>query len=58
VPNAPPKAAFARQKQVKPNTFKKHVHNDPDKHQKLGRHAGCPSLLSEDYSQFVMQHTI
>jgi hypothetical protein len=43
---------------VNPNTFKKYVNDDPDKHQKLGRHAGHPSLLSEDNSQFVMQHTI
>jgi hypothetical protein len=57
-PNAPSKAAFARQKQVKPNTFKKYIHDDPDKRQKLGCHAGCPSLLLEDNSQFVMQHTI
>jgi hypothetical protein len=56
--NALSKAAFARQKQVKPNTFKKYVHGDPDKRQKLGRHAGCPSLLSKGNSQFLMQHTI
>ncbi len=30
-PNAPSKAAFARQKQVKPDTFKKYVHDVPDK---------------------------
>ncbi len=57
-PNAPSKAAFARQKQVKPDTFKKYVHDVPDKRRKLGRHAGCPSLLSEGDSQFLMQHTI
>jgi hypothetical protein len=33
-PNAPPKAAFARQKQVKPDTCKKYIHDDPDKRQK------------------------
>ena len=58
-PNAPSKEAFARQKQVKPDTFcKYYVHNDPDKRRKLGRHAGRPSLLSECNSQFVMEHTI
>ena len=57
-PNAPSKAAFARQKQLKPDTFKKYVHDDPDKRRKLGRHAGRPSLLSEGNSQFLMQHTI
>jgi hypothetical protein len=57
-PNAPSKAAFARQKQLKPNTFKKYVHDVPEKRQKLGRHAGRPSLLSESNSQFLMQHTI
>jgi hypothetical protein len=57
-PNAPSKAAFARQKQVKPNNFKEYIHDDPDKRQKLGRHAGCPSLLSKGNSQFLMQHTI
>jgi hypothetical protein len=51
-PNAPSKAAFARQKQVKPNTFKKYIHDDPDKCQKHGCHAGCPSLLSEGNSHF------
>jgi hypothetical protein len=57
-PNAPSKAAFARQKQVKPDIFRKYVHDDLDKGQKLGCHAGCPSLLSEGNSQFLMQHTI
>ena len=57
-PNAPSKAAFARQKQLKPNTFKKYVHDVPEKRRKLGRHAGRPSLLSESNSQFLLQHTI
>jgi hypothetical protein len=57
-PNALLKAAFARQKQVKPGTFRKYVHDVPDKRQKLGCQAGCPSLLSEGKSQFLMQHTI
>jgi hypothetical protein len=57
-PNAPSKAAFARQKQLKPDTFKKYVHDVPEKRQKLGRHAGRPSLLSKGNSQFLMQHTI
>ena len=57
-PNVPSKAAFARQKQLKPNTFKKYVHDVPEKRRKLGRHAGRPSLLSESNSQFLMQHTI
>jgi hypothetical protein len=56
--NAPLKAAFARQKQVKPDTFWKYVHDDPDKHRKLGHHAGRPSLLSKGNLQFVMEHTI
>ena len=30
-PNAPSKAAFARQKQLKPDTFKKYVHDVPEK---------------------------
>ncbi len=58
MPNAPPKAAFARQKQVKPDTFKKYDHNDPDKRGKFERHADCPSLLSKGNSLFLMQHTI
>ena len=57
-PNAPSKAAFTRQKQLKPNTFKTYVHDVPEKRRKLGRHAGCPSLLSESNSQFLLQHTI
>jgi hypothetical protein len=56
--NAPLKAAFARQKQVKPDTFYKYVQDDPDKRRKLGQHAGCPSLLFKCNSQFVMEHTI
>ena len=54
-PNAPSKAAFARQKQVKPDTFYKYVQDDPDKRRKLGQHAGCPSLLSKCNLQFVME---
>jgi hypothetical protein len=57
-PNAPSKAAFARQKQVKPGTFYKYVQYDPDKRRKLGQHAGRPSLLSKCNSQFVMEHII
>jgi hypothetical protein len=57
-PNAPSNAAFARQKQLKPDTFKKYVHDVPEKRQNLGCHAGLPSLLSESNSQFLMQHTI
>jgi len=57
-PNATYKAAFARQKQVKPDTFYKYVQDDPDKRRKLGQHAGCPSLLFKCNSQFVMEHTI
>jgi hypothetical protein len=57
-PNAPSKAAFARQKQVKPDTFYKYVQDDPDKRRKLGQHAGRPSLLSKCNSQFVMEHII
>ena len=57
-PNAPSKATFARQKQVKPDTFYKYVQDDPDKHRKLGQHAGHPSLFSECNLQFVMEHTI
>jgi hypothetical protein len=34
-PNAPSKAAFARQKQVKPDTFYEYVQDDPDKRRKL-----------------------
>ena len=57
-PNAPSKAAFARQKQVKPDNFYKYAQYDPDKRRKLGQHAGRPSLLSKCNSQFVMEHII
>jgi hypothetical protein len=56
--NAPSKAAVARQKQLKPDTLKKYVHDVPEKRRKLGCHAGRPSLLSKSNSQFLMQHTI
>jgi hypothetical protein len=43
---------------VKPDTFYKYVQDDPDKHRKLGQHAGRPSLLSKCNSQIVMEHII
>ena len=58
MPYAPPKAEFARTNQVNPSTFKKYVCNDPAMCHKLGGHAGRPSVVSEENSQFLMEHTI
>ena len=56
-PNAPSKAAFARQKQLKPDTFKKYVHDVPEKRRKLGRHAGTVFVAAYHPSRSCQQRS-
>jgi hypothetical protein len=53
-----PQRQIARTNQVNPSTFKKYIYNDPAKRRKLGGHAGRPSVVSKENSQFLMEHTI